>query len=167
MAGPTARQVFTDPRYLVAFGLGSGLAPRAPGTAGSVVGLVLFLPLLSLSWTWQLAVILAVFILGTWVSGSVAAELETKDPGGIVIDEFVGMWITLLWLPTPSWFWLLVAFVLFRLFDITKPWPVSLADRELTGGLGIMTDDVIAGLYALVSLQLTWQAYLHLFAPAG
>ena len=91
-------------------------------------------------------------MLGVAVSEAVARELGSTDPGGIVWDEFVGMWITLLFLP--GWLWVIPAFVLFRLFDIWKPWPVSLADRQLHGGLGIMADDVVAAVYALVTLQL-------------
>ena len=90
-----------------------------------------------------------------------AEELNIKDPGGIVWDEFVGMWIALLWLP--GLFWLPVAFVLFRFFDILKPWPVSLADRSLTGGFGIMVDDVLAGILALVTLQTAAYLLLPLF----
>lgn len=152
---PSLRQLIKRPDYLLAFGFGSGLAPRAPGTAGSLLGLLLFLPALALPVAVQLAVILAALLLGIWICDRVAAELALKDPGGIVWDEFVGMWITMLLLP--DWRWLPVAFLLFRLFDIAKPWPVSWADRQLTGGLGIMLDDVIAGLYALLSLQgLAW-----------
>ena len=81
--------------------------------------------------------------------------MQIKDPGCIVWDEFVGLWITLLFLPE-GLYWLLVGFVLFRLFDIVKPWPVSWLDRNLSGGLGIMADDVAAGLMALASLQLIY-----------
>ena len=138
--------------YFLAFGLGSGLAPIAPGTAGSALGLLLFIPALYAPLPVQLGIIFVGFALGVWVSDRVASHMEVKDPGGIVWDEFVGMWITLLWLP--SLIWLLPAFLLFRLFDIWKPWPVSIADEKLPGGFGIMLDDVIAGLYALGAIQL-------------
>ena len=100
----------------------------------------------------QVIIIVIGFVLGVWVSDRVAKHMEVKDPGGIVWDEFVGMWITLLWLP--SEIWLLPAFLLFRLFDIWKPWPVRVADEKLAGGLGIMLDDVFAGFYALVAVQI-------------
>jgi phosphatidylglycerophosphatase A len=146
------RKVFTRPDYFIAYGFGSGLAPKAPGTAGSLLGLILFIPALSFPVLVQIEIIIAAFALGVIISEKVALDLNVKDPSGIVWDEFVGMWIVLLWLPSIEW--LLPAFLLFRLFDIWKPWPVSLADRKLEGGPGIMLDDVIAGLYALGSLQL-------------
>ena len=149
---PDARKVFTDPRYLLAYGLGSGLAPRAPGTAGSLVALLLFFPLQSLGSLGYLVVLLLTLIVGVVVSGQVARELELSDPGGIVIDEFVGLWIALFLLPGP-WYWALGGFGLFRWFDIAKPWPVGWLDRRLKGGLGIMMDDVAAGLYAFAVLQ--------------
>jgi phosphatidylglycerophosphatase A len=144
--------VFTRLDYFLAFGLGSGLAPVAPGTAGSVMGLLLFMPVLYAPLPVQVVIIVIGFVLGVWVSDRVAKHMEVKDPGGIVWDEFVGMWITLLWLP--SEIWLLPAFLLFRLFDIWKPWPVRVADEKLAGGLGIMLDDVFAGLYALAAVQI-------------
>ena len=144
--------VFTRLDYFLAFGLGSGLAPVAPGTAGSVMGLLLFMPVLNAPLPVQVVIIVIGFVLGVWVSDRVAKHMEVKDPGGIVWDEFVGMWITLLWLP--SEIWLPAAFLLFRLFDIWKPWPVRVADEKLAGGLGIMLDDVFAGLYALAAVQI-------------
>lgn len=151
MSNPSARDVFGNPWFLLAYGFGSGLAPKAPGTAGSLLGLLLFVPLLQLPLIAQCGVIIAGLLLGIPLTGKVARETGIKDPSGIVWDEFVGMWIVLLWLP--SIWWLPVAFLLFRVFDILKPWPISLADRELDGGLGIMLDDVIAGLMALGCLQ--------------
>ena len=149
---PDTRTVLSRWDYLIAYGFGSGLAPRAPGTAGSLLALLLFLPCLTLPLLVQLVLIITTLVVGTLVSDRVARELDLKDPSGIVIDEFVGMWITLLFLP--SLWWLVPAFLLFRLFDILKPWPVSWADEELSGGAGIMLDDVVAGIYALGVLQL-------------
>ncbi len=147
-----AEKVFTRPDYFLAFGLGSGLAPRAPGTAGTLVGVVLFLPVMLLPVLVQIAIIVAAFFLGVWLCDRVAEDMQVKDPGSIVWDEIVGVWIVMLWLP--DLIWLVPAFLLFRLFDILKPWPISLADRQLTGGLGIMFDDVLAGLAALGVVQL-------------
>ena len=146
------RIVFTRLDYFLAFGLGSGLAPVAPGTAGSALGLLLFIPALYAPFPVQVIIIVIGFVLGVWVPDRVAKHMQVKDPGGIVWDEFVGMWITLLWLPSEHW--LLPAFLLFRLFDIWKPWPVRVADEKLAGGLGIMLDDVFAGFYALVAVQI-------------
>ena len=144
-------RVFSRLDYFLVFGFGSGLAPVAPGTAGSLVGLLLFMPLLQLSIPMQVSIIASGFLLGCWMTGRVAKDLATKDPGGIVWDEFVGMWITLLWLP--GLLWLPVAFLLFRFFDILKPWPARLVDSAVDGGLGIMLDDVVAAFYALAVLQ--------------
>lgn len=144
-------KVFSRPDYFLAFGLGSGLSPKAPGTAGSIVGLLLFTPVLFLPIYVQLSIVIACFVFGCWLCDRVAEDMSVKDPVGIVWDEFVGMWIAMLWLP--NWYWLVLAFVLFRIFDILKPWPVSLADKSLSGGLGIMVDDVLAGVYALAVLQ--------------
>ena len=159
---PSPAKIFSRPDYLVAYGFGTGLVPKAPGTAGSLLALVIFVPILQLPLPAQLGIIVTALVLGIWVSGRVAEELALKDPGGIVIDEFVGMWITLLFLP--SLLWLLPAFLLFRLFDIVKPWPVGWLDRSLDGGLGIMMDDVAAGLYALGTLQLAHYIVLEVLA---
>ena len=160
---PITKKVFTNPWYFIAYGFGSGLMPRAPGTAGSLLGLLLFIPALALPIVVQIAIIVLAFALGVFVSGKVAKLLAIKDPSGIVWDEFVGMWITMLWLPH-QWYWLLIAFALFRLFDIWKPWPVSVADREVAGGLGIMLDDVVAAVYALGTLQLAYYLQWYLLA---
>ena len=148
----TYQTVFTRPFYFIAYGFGTGLVPRAPGTAGSLLAVFVFLPLLAFPLPVQIGVIIAGLIAGIYITDRVADELQLKDPSAIVWDEFIGMWIVLLWLP--SVWWVAPAFALFRLFDILKPWPVSLADRELSGGLGIMMDDVLAGVYALLVLQL-------------
>lgn len=159
----TFKTVFTRPFFLIAYGFGSGLVPRAPGTAGSLLALFVFLPVLAFPLLVQIAVILIGLVAGIYITGQVADELKLKDPSAIVWDEFIGMWIVMLWLP--SVWWVVVAFVLFRFFDILKPWPVSLADRKLSGGLGIMLDDVLAGCYALAVLQLGYFAW-GVFAPA-
>ena len=106
------------------------------------------------------AVVVAGLIIGVFWSQRVAQALSIKDPGIIVWDEFVGMWIAMLWIP--GLYWLPVAFVVFRLFDIFKPWPVGWADRELEGGLGIMVDDVLAGLLTLSFIQ-AGNILIHLY----
>ena len=147
-----ARRVFTDPRYCLAFGFGSGLVPVAPGTAGTVVGVLLYLPLSLLQPPAYATAVSAVFIVGVFLCDRVAGQLNQRDPSGIVLDEIVGIWIALFVLP-PGWYWLLAGFLVFRVFDILKPWPVGLLDRRLQGGLGIMVDDVAAGLYTLLLIQ--------------
>ena len=137
---------------LVATGLGSGYSPVAPGTAGSLVGLLLFLPLAGRAFWIQLAAVVAVTILGGLAGGRLATTLGAKDPGVVVVDEVAGQWITFLALPmTPV---IAVAgFLLFRVMDIVKPWPARALER-LPGGLGIMADDVAAGIYAHLLLRL-------------
>ena len=137
----------------IACGFGSGLSPKAPGTAGSLAAIIIWYLLFS-QWSiyWQLAIILAAFVIGIIVSTWTITNTSVQDPGFIVWDEFVGMWITLLWLPN-DWLWYLAAFVLFRIFDIVKPWPVSWADKNIHGGLGVMLDDALAGVYALLLLR--------------
>ena len=140
-------------RHLLAFGLGSGLSPFAPGTFGTLVAVPLYLLLAQLPpWAYAAAV-LAAFAFGVWLCASVSRDLRVHDPGGIVWDEFVGYWITMILVPL-TWYWMLAGFVLFRLFDIWKPFPISYLDKKVEGGFGIMLDDAVAGLYAAICLQI-------------
>ena len=148
------RTVLTDPVHFLAFGFGTGLAPFAPGTWGSLPAIVIwwFAPkdLLTQS------VLLAVgFAVGVWLCGASSKKLGVHDHSGIVWDEIVGMYLVLMVLPVsmgPEPAWILGAFALFRLFDIWKPWPIRELDHSLRGGLGIMLDDVVAALYAALIL---------------
>ncbi|WP_395684270.1 phosphatidylglycerophosphatase A [Dokdonella sp.] len=148
------RALLGHPAGWIACGLGSGLSPRAPGTAGSLAALLPWLVLRDLEWPAYVAVIAFAFALGVWVSNVAIARLRIDDPGVVVWDEFVGQWIALLplVLAPRAWPWTLAGFALFRLFDIWKPWPVSWADRRIKGGFGVMLDDVVAGLYAAIVL---------------
>jgi phosphatidylglycerophosphatase A len=136
---------------VVATAFGSGYSPFAPGTAGSAVGLLLFWPLASRPWPWQLAACAAVFLVGVAAAGRVARSLGVPDPGLVVVDEVAGQWLTLTALPfTPAT--ALAGFVLFRVMDVVKPWPARDFER-LHGGWGIMADDVMAGVYAHLALR--------------
>jgi len=141
-----------NPVNFAAFGFGSGCAPKAPGTAGTVMAVLLYLPLQALSMPFYLAVVLISFFIGIWFCDKASQALGVHDHGGIVWDEFVGYWITMIAAPS-GWEWLLLGFILFRIFDIWKPQPIRYLDRHIHGGLGIMLDDVVAGLYALFVLQ--------------
>lgn len=141
-----------DPVVFLATGFGSGLSPYAPGTIGTLVSLILFAVLKDTTWV-LLALCVIGFVAGIYLCGYTARKLGTHDHGGIVWDEFIGMWITLLWIPV-SPLALLLGFVLFRLFDILKPWPIGFLDKRVQGGFGIMLDDVLAGLFANLSLLL-------------
>jgi phosphatidylglycerophosphatase A len=137
---------------VLATALGVGYAPVAPGTFGSAVGLLLWLALPDIHWL-QLLAILVVSVVGIW-SGSVAEDhFERRDPGQVVIDEVAGMMVTLAFNPVTGFAWLAAAFVLFRASDIIKPFPVNRLER-LPGGLGIMADDLAAGVYANLALRL-------------
>ncbi len=151
-----SRQLRTSPAFWIASGGGSGLAPVASGTFGSLAALLPWLLLRELPpWAYLLAV-LVVFALGVWAAQRVIETMREEDPGVVVIDEFIGLWLTLFLAP-PGWLWVLAGFLVFRLFDIWKPWPVRWADRQLKGGFGTMVDDALAGLYGFLCLQgLAW-----------
>jgi len=146
-AEPIPHSVWSNPWHNLAFGFGSGTLPKAPGTWGSLVALA-FVPLWQLLPGWGYgALILASMLFGIWLCGKVAQDLGVHDHEGIVWDEFAGIWITF-WLVPAGWYWLLLGFVVFRLLDILKPWPISWVDRHVHGGLGIMLDDILAGVAA-------------------
>jgi phosphatidylglycerophosphatase A len=142
-----------NPVHILAFGFGSGAAPKAPGTFGTIAAVIIYVLLLShLDADTYLLVLMASAVFGIYICGKTATDIGVHDHGGIVWDEFVGLWITYLWLPQ-GMLWLLIGFVLFRLFDIVKPWPIGWLDRQVHGGVGIMLDDLVAGLMALVCVQ--------------
>ena len=148
-----ARRVLTDPVHILAFGFGTGLSPVAPGTVGSLVGVLFAWLTLDLGLPLQLTVAAAISLAGIWICGESARRIGVHDHGGIVWDEIAGMYITLLAAP-PTIAGFALGFVLFRVFDIAKPWPIRDLDHRLGGGLGIMLDDLAAALYALILLGL-------------
>jgi phosphatidylglycerophosphatase A len=142
---------------LVATALGSGYSPIAPGTAGSLVGLALFWPMSGLFWPVLLAAIAVLFLLGVHCASRVAAQVGRKDPGIVVVDEVAGMWVTLLAVPfTPVT--AALGFVAFRVMDVFKPWPARQLEG-LPGGWGIMADDIMAGVYANLLVQVLLRAW--------
>jgi phosphatidylglycerophosphatase A len=144
--GPAVPLLRSD--ALIATWFGVGLIPGAPGTWGSLAALPCAAGLQLLGGPWLLAGATGlVSLAGLWASGRYAAALATGDPGVVVVDEVAGQWLALLPLPLDLW-WFAAAFVLFRLFDIAKPWPIGWLDRRLSGGLGIMADDLAAGVAA-------------------
>lgn len=138
---------------LIATGFYAGYLPKAPGTWGSLVGLLLFFLLRSLSLPLYLVAIAGLFVAGTMAAGAAEKILDARDPGAVVIDEIVGMLITLIGVSATP-FTIILGFILFRIFDIIKPFPVNFFDQHFHGGLGIMLDDVVAGVYSLAILQL-------------
>ena len=143
--------LLAQPIHLIAFGFGAGLFPKAPGTAGTLLAVVPAWLIAGWSLPAKAAFISALFIFGVWICGESARRLQSHDHPAIVWDEVVGYLATCLMLPAEP-LWLLLAFVLFRFFDIVKPWPIRDLDHRLHGGIGIMLDDIVAAAFAAVCL---------------
>lgn len=148
----TPASVFRNPVHFLAFGLGSGAAPVAPGTFGTLAAVPLYLLLDLLSLEGYLLVLILAFALGIWLCDKTCRDIGVHDHGGIVWDEFVGIWLTMVAAPD-GWYWIVVGFFLFRLFDILKPFPIGYFDKHIHGGFGVMLDDAIAGAFAWFVLQ--------------
>ncbi len=148
------RSLLCDPAGWFALGLGSGLSPWAPGTAGSLAAIVPWLALRHLPLFQYVLVLVVAFVLGIWACGRSGRILGQPDHGALVWDEFVGQWLALLPVLSLPWPWVVAAFVLFRTLDIAKPWPIRWADRHCKGGLGVMLDDVLAGGIVAILLAL-------------
>ena len=136
-----------SPVHLLAFGFGSGLSPHAPGTFGTLVAVPIVLFVMQFGFVAHLAFAVVAALAGLYICGESARRLGVHDHPGIVWDEITGYTVTMLAAPA-DWYWLSGGFVLFRFFDIAKPWPIREADHSLSGGLGIMLDDIIAGIFA-------------------
>lgn len=154
-----ANKVWRDPVYFLAFGFGSGLMPVAPGTWGTLAAIPLYLLLAGRPLWIYLLFTLAAFVLGVWLSDKVSKDLGVDDYSGIVCDEIVGYLLTMTMAPF-GLIWMLLGFLLFRLFDIWKPQPIRLIDEKVKGGLGVMLDDVLAAIPAWIILQIL----VYLFA---
>jgi len=146
-----------SPSGFLAFGFGSGLSPVAPGTMGTLAAVPFVFALKNLETAGFWLVLFLLFLSGVKLCTHVSRKLGVHDHGGIVWDEMVGYWMATALVPL-QWHWLLAAFVLFRFFDIVKPWPIRQIDRKISGGFGIMLDDVIAALFTMVILAAlsTW-----------
>ena len=144
--------LFNNPIYFCALGFGSGCAPWAPGTFGTVAALPLYWLAADLPLLWFVVLTLLMFGIGVYICDRTARDLGVHDHPAIVWDEIVGYFITMIAAPF-GWRWMLVGFLLFRVFDIIKPWPIRWVDQRVVGGFGIMFDDVLAGIYAWLILQ--------------
>lgn len=149
----TPVQVIKDPVLFLAFGFGSGLAKKAPGTMGTIAAIPVYYLLMQADFWIYSAFTVVSIIAGIWICGQAAEKLGEHDFGGIVWDEIAGYLVTM-WVVGFSWQAIVVGFVLFRLFDILKPWPIRLLDQHVHGGFGIMIDDILAGVFAAIVLQL-------------
>ncbi|MFC4525404.1 phosphatidylglycerophosphatase A [Dyella halodurans] len=154
------RRLLATPAGWLACGFGSGLAPVAQGTFGSLAAILPWLLLRSLPLQLYLFTLLVAFTIGVWACGFAGRVLGVDDHRSIVWDEFVGLWIALIPALLAPWWMVLIGFALFRLFDVWKPWPIGWLDRRLKGGLGVMVDDVVAGVFAAIVLAVV-QALLH------
>jgi len=148
-----ATRVWQDPIYFIAFGFGSGLMPIAPGTWGTLAAMPVYLLLINCHWAVYLALTFLAFLLGVWVSDKVTHDLGVQDYKGIVWDEVVGYLLTMFLAPK-GFTWMIIGFILFRIFDIWKPQPIRLIDEKVKDGLGVMLDDVLAAVPAWIILQL-------------
>ncbi len=145
--------LFSHPVNFLSLGFGSGLSTVAPGTAGTLVAIPLYYLLQGFSLGTYLGVTLVVTLLGIWFCDVTAKVLGVHDHSGIVWDEIAGYLITMIAAPS-GWSWIITGFLLFRFFDVLKPWPIGWLDRQVHGGLGIMLDDVVAGLMSLAVIQI-------------
>lgn len=150
---PDVKLLLSHPAHFCALGFGSGLAKKAPGTFGTLAGLPLFWVISGLGIYSQLAIIFAMFLIGIYFCDRTGKALGVSDHGGIVWDEMVAIMLVLTVTPY-QWQWWLTAFVLFRLFDIWKPAPIRQCDARIKGGFGVMLDDLLAAIYAIISLKI-------------
>ncbi|MEJ2514608.1 MAG: phosphatidylglycerophosphatase A [Gammaproteobacteria bacterium] len=150
--------ILKDPVHLLSTGFGLGLAPVAPGTFGTLLGVALDPVLRLMSFTGRACVVAALFLVGVWICEVSARRLGVHDHPGIVWDEVVGYLVVMLAAP-PGWQWALAGFLIFRFFDIVKPWPIRDVDHALGGGLGIMLDDLLAAGYGVL-VVLAWRLFV-------
>ncbi|MFP3874788.1 MAG: phosphatidylglycerophosphatase A [Thiohalophilus sp.] len=146
-------RLLKHPVHLLSLGFGSGLAPKAPGTAGTLIAIPIYLLMVGLNPIAYLLVTLFLLYMGIHLCQATARRLGVHDHPAIVWDEIVGYLLTMVAVPL-DWIWIIAGFALFRLFDVWKPWPISLLDRRVSGGIGIMLDDLLAAVYASIVLQL-------------
>ncbi|MBD1572349.1 phosphatidylglycerophosphatase A [Vibrio sp. S17_S38] len=156
---PKSRIKLSNPWHLLAVGFGSGLSPIVPGTTGTLAAIPFYFLIVQLPLMGYFLVVLLAALVGITICQKASDDMKVHDHGAIVWDEFVGFWITMsivpmLGLPIYDWHTLLIGFVLFRAFDMIKPWPIIVLDRRVHGGFGIMVDDVLAGIMAGFSLWL-------------
>ncbi|MCG6365808.1 phosphatidylglycerophosphatase A [Vibrio fluvialis] len=168
MINPKSRLSMTNPWHLIATGFGSGLSPVVPGTMGTLASVPFYLLLAQLPLTLYIVVVIAASLIGIKICQVTSDDMQVHDHGSIVWDEFAGFWITMLivpmlQLPVFEWKWLLAGFVLFRFFDMVKPWPIGWLDKRVHGGLGIMLDDLVAGVMSALALALVgyWAGWLN------
>lgn len=150
---PIPPEVWQNPLYFIAFGFGSGAIPFAPGTFGTLFAIPFYLILSHLPLFWYLIIVGIVIIASSWVCHKISAETNTNDHPGMCIDEFAGFFVTMINAPLGC-IWVIIGFILFRFFDIIKPWPIRWLDKNIHGGIGMVLDDVAAGIAAMLIIQI-------------
>jgi len=150
---PVPEAVWQNPLYFLAFGLGSGAMPFAPGTFGTLMAIPFYLALRSLPLTAYIIFVIAFFALSAYLCDRLSREIHVHDHPGMCIDEFAGFFVTMINAPHGVG-WIILGFILFRIFDIWKPWPIGLIDEKVTGGVGMVLDDVVAGLFSCAIIQI-------------
>ena len=146
--------VWQNPLYFVAFGLGSGAIPFAPGTFGTLLAIPFYLLLQPLPLWAYILFTLGFFVLSAWICERVSRDIQVNDHPGMCLDEFAGFFVTMINAPH-GWQWIALGFILFRLFDIWKPGPIRYIDEKIHGGFGMIADDVLAGIFAMIIIQIT------------
>ena len=164
MTNPLSLISLKNPWHLLATGFGSGLSPIIPGTMGTLASIPLYLLLVQLPFPAYIVAVVMSCIIGIKICQVTSDDMGVHDHGSIVWDEFAGFWITMslvpmLNIPTDDWKWLFTGFVLFRFYDMVKPWPIGWLDQRIHGGWGIMIDDIVAGIVSSVCLQLLIHFY--------
>ncbi|MCW8347256.1 phosphatidylglycerophosphatase A [Vibrio sp. ZSDZ65] len=159
MTNPLSLISLKNPWHLLATGFGSGLSPIIPGTMGTLAAIPLYLLLVQLPFSLYVVLVVASCFIGVKICQVTSDDMGVHDHGSIVWDEFSGFWITMMLvpalnIPADEWKWLITGFVLFRFFDMVKPWPIGWLDKRVHGGLGIMIDDIVAGVMAGLCLYL-------------
>jgi phosphatidylglycerophosphatase A len=150
---PLPKSMWRNPLHFIAFGFGAGAMPFAPGTFGTLIAIPFYLLLQPLPLIYYITVVTIMTVGAIWLSDHVAKVIHVHDHPGMCIDEVIGYLITMINAPK-GFFWIVLGFILFRIFDIWKPWPIRTIDERVGGGFGIILDDIIAALYSLIGLQL-------------
>jgi len=145
--------IWHEPIYFVAFGLGSGAMPFAPGTFGTLLAIPFYLLLQPLTLPIYIAFVIIFIALSSWICDRVSRQIDVHDHPGMCLDEFAGFFVTMIAAPR-GWPWILLGFLLFRLFDIWKPWPIHAIDEKIHGGFGMVLDDIVAGIFAMLIIQI-------------
>jgi phosphatidylglycerophosphatase A len=151
---PIPPQVWSNPLYFIAFGFGTGVVPFAPGTVGTLGAALIYILIQPLPLITYLIFVTLFILVSIWVSEKVSKQINVHDHPGMCIDEFAGFFVTMIHAPHGLG-WVLYGFILFRLFDIWKPWPINIIDERVHGGFGMILDDIVAGLFACFIIQLT------------